>query len=421
MSSRNIGTAVVTSRRKESSGPYDSCCKTEFRSIHFSGRQLDTVEIACELVCVVTMRRSLTALSACLWACGDNAVSPPDAARDVSFEPAAHIPMPLVFPHTGTVLPSVQLVTVTFDGYADRDAVEQFGAAIVSSHWYVSAGAEYNVTAGAALPAVRLAQMPVSLTRQDIRAQIANLTAGTLTTNPAVPAAPPLYMVYIPANVEISDLAVHRSYHEVIRLGNGGQVPLAVVLDGGDTAATLVAAAHQLIDAATDPFTEPREGYYADPPVNDPWSLVLGEVADLCEAEDLVSDGGYALPRVYSNRAVSAGKSPCTPFVPDDTWSDVSAKPSQMPTVAAGSSTTYVLTGWSTREIPDWKLSLHAADRSDFTLIQMAPDLSSDTINNKAKVTLTLRVPPEATSGQTGGVYVLSGDKHPWAVGFVVQ
>jgi len=366
------------------------------------------------------MRRSLVALSACMWACGDNIASPPDAPRDVSFEPAAHIPMPRVFPHTGTVLPSVQLVTVTFEGYADRDAVERFGAAIVSSNWYVSAGAEYNVKAGTALPAVRLAQMPGPLTRRDIRAQIANLTTGAIMTNPAVPQPPPLYLVYIPPDIEITDLVVRRSYHEVIRLGNGDQVPLAVVLDGGDTATTLVAAAHQLIDAATDPFTQP-EGYYADPPVNDPWSLVLGEVADLCEAEDLVSDGGYLLPRVYSNRAVAAGKSPCTPFVPDDDWNDVSAKPSQMPAVAAGSSTTYVLTGWSTREIPDWKLSLHAADRSDFTLNQMSPDLSSDTINNKSKVTLTLRVPAEATSGQTGGVYVRSGDKHPWAVGFVVQ
>jgi hypothetical protein len=368
------------------------------------------------------MRRFLTGLSACLWACGDNAVSPPDAAPDPSFQPAAHIPMPLVFPHAGTVLPKVELVTVTFDGYADRDAVEQFGSKIVASSWYVSAGAEYGVKLGTALPPIRLVQMPTSLTRQDIRSQIANLTTGNLTANPAVPELQSLYLVYIPANVEIVDLPVRRSYHDVIRLGNGGRVPLAVVLDDGTTTAnTLVAAAHQLIDTATDPFDPPSDGFYADPPANDPWSLVLGEVADLCEGEDLVSDSGYMLPRVYSNRAVLAGKSPCTPFVPDDDWNDVSAKPSQMPTVVAGGTASYVLTGWSTREIPDWTLSLHAADRSDFTLIEMSPDLSSDTINNKSKVTLTLRVPPDATSGQTGGVYVLSGDKHPWAVGFVVQ
>ena len=367
------------------------------------------------------MRRSLVALSACMWACGDNIASPPDAPRDVSFEPAAHIPMPRVFPHTGTVLPSVQLVTVTFEGYADRDAVERFGAAIVSSNWYVSAGAEYNVKAGTALPAVRLAQMPGPLTRRDIRAQIANLTTGAIMTNPAVPQPPPLYLVYIPPDIEITDLAVRRSYHEVIRLGNGDQVPLAVVLDGGDTATTLVAAAHQLIDAATDPFTQP-EGYYADPPVNDPWSLVLGEVADLCDGEDPIIEGEFAMPRVYSNGAVSAGKSPCKPFVPDDSWNDVSPKPSQMPQVEPGDAVTFQLTGWSTREIPDWKLSTHVADRSDFTQREMSPQLSSDTINNKLQVTLTLHVPADAPSGATGGVFVLSGDHvHPWAIGFSVK
>ena len=376
------------------------------------------------------MWRFTTALSACLWACGDNTAPPPDAHVDPKpFEPAPHIPMPRVFPHAGTVLQSVRLVTLTFDGYAARANVEAFGDMVVGSRWYVSAGAEYNVGAGSQIQKVSLGPAPASLTRQDIRDRVASLADRNLIALPESPGAPEdglVYLLYVPPGVAYSDppgTPSTRSYHEVLKLGTGSKVPLAVVIDSGngDLEATTVAAAHQLINTATNPYEVPRDGYYADPPLNDPWSLVLGEVADLCEAEDLVSDGGYLLPRVYSNRAVAAGKSPCTPFVPDDDWNDVSAKPSQMPAVAAGSSTTYVLTGWSTREIPDWKLSLHAADRSDFTLNQMSPDLSSDTINNKSKVTLTLRVPAEATSGQTGGVYVRSGDKHPWAVGFVVQ
>jgi hypothetical protein len=398
----------------------------------FFSQVANSVEFACELVCVVTMRRLLTVLSTCLWACGDNSVGAKDAGTSDAWQPAAHIPLPQVFPHSGTVLSSVQMVTVTFDDYPAQADVVQFGQSIVTSSWYTSAGTEYSVHAGAQIGTVQLRRPPGNaMSRQDIRTQIANLATSDLTAVRAVPAVPPvpavaapepLYVVYVPADVAITDLDGRRSYHDVIKLGDGGRVPLAVVLDDGSgTAATLLAAAHQLIDTATDPFPPPRDGFYADPPASDPWSLALGEIADLCEGEDLVSDGGYALPRVYSNRAVTAGQSPCTPVVPNDTYNDVSATPPQMPTVAAGSSAVYVLTGWSTREIPDWSLSLHAADRSDFTLLQMSPDLSSDMINNKSKVTLTLRVPPDAISGQTGGVYVLSGDKHPWAVGFVVK
>ena len=48
--------------------------------------------------------------------------------------------------------------------------------------------------------------------------------------------------------------------------------------------------------------------------------------------------------------------------------------------------------------------------------------LSATTINNGKTVSLTLYVPANASSGQTGVVYVLSGHQlRPWAVGYIVQ
>jgi hypothetical protein len=377
------------------------------------------------------MWRFTMALSACLWACGDNTAVPPDGRADVKpFEPAPHIPMPRVFPHAGTVLESARLVTLTFDGYAARASVEAFGDMVVGSHWYVSAGAEYNVKAGSQIQKVSLGPAPASLTREDIRDRIASLADRGLITLPASPDAPEdglVYLLYVPPGVAYSDppgTPSARSYHEVLKLSTGSKVPLAVVIDDGkgDLRTTTVAAAHQLINTATDPYEVPRDGYYADPPMTDPWSLVLGEVADLCDGEQPITESGFAMPRVYSDSAVAAGKSPCMPFVPDDSWNDVSAKPQQMPDIEPGGSVTYTLTGWSTREIPDWQLSTHVVDRSDFTLAEMDPQLSDTTINNKSTVTLTLHVPEDARPGDTGGVFVLSGENvRPWAVGFLVQ
>jgi hypothetical protein len=222
------------------------------------------------------------------------------------------------------------------------------------------------------------------------------------------------------------DLAGIHGYHEILRVGPL-RIPIAVVLDdGSDLATTTVAAAHQLINAATNPYDPPTDGYYADPPMTDPWSLVLGEVADLCERETPIAmdeeHPRFAVPRVYSNHAAASGGSPCTPLGADDVWTDVSAEPSRIQMVPRGESVTFHLTGWSTQPVSDWTLRTLRADVSNLSEAEMDPELSSDTINNGRKVMLTLHAPQSATSGAVGGVYVLSGpSSHPWVVGFVVQ
>jgi hypothetical protein len=230
--------------------------------------------------------------------------------------------------------------------------------------------------------------------------------------------------------VAFDDPAGARSYHETgtIVHGIGGvnagvEFPIAVVLDDGSgLATTTTAAAHQLIDAATNPYAAPRDGYFTDAPMNDPWSLVVREVADLCDGENTVTDLGYVLPRVYSNRAAEANRAPCMPTGPDDTWMDVYAMPSQVQRIAPGESVVFELIGWSTRELPPWALRTHVTERSNLTEEEMAPVLSDDTINNRTEVTLTLHAPIDAFPGTIGGLYVLSGPNvRPWTVGFVVQ
>lgn len=370
------------------------------------------------------MRRLVTALSACLWACGDNQAGPSDLQPDAGFEPAPHAPLPTVKPHTGTVLSSMQLVTITYAGFDAAPDVVAFGDALVGSSWYRATGAEYRVSPATHLQQFVLGPPPATLDRDQIAQQIMDLITSGAVVAPGAVDNQLLYLLYVPHSVTLGgDLVGVRGYHEMRTLDSGVRFPIAVVLDdGGDLAAITTQAAHQVINAATDPYLPPHAGYYADPPMTDPWRLLRGEVADLCQGEDAVIEGGFTFPRVYSNTAAVISMTPCTPVQPGDSWSDVTAEPSQIQTIAAGGSVKFRLTGWSTSPLPDWKVRVRAADSSMLSQDEMRPELSSDMINNNVTVTLTLHAPFEAASRTTGGVEVLSGDnEHPWAVGFVVR
>jgi hypothetical protein len=350
-------------------------------------------------------------------ACGDNLPPLPDAtAAPQPFRTAPHVPMPAMSDHAKVVLAHVQLVTVTFEDDAARAQAEAFGDAVVRSAWYATVGEDYRLAPPDDKPAqrLRLGPAPPAVTRDDLAA--------------LVPARPSdddevLYLVYVPAAVQRApDLRGVRGYHDVVMRGERA-IPFAVVLedDAADPFALTANAGRQLINAVTSPFRDPRDGYYLDPLMTDPWSLVAGAPADLCAGEDPIVEGGIAYPRVYSSAFAERGF-PCKPGLVEEPWSDVTAKPARLANVRRGNSITFELTGWSTHESADWQLELRVAERSGLTLAEMRPVLGGDTINNGRVVTLTLQVPAEAEPGTAGGVMVLSGvARHPWAVGLVVQ
>lgn len=369
------------------------------------------------------MRRLFTVLSSCLWACGDNRPALPDAATaEGPFQTAPHAQLPFVFPHTGTVLSQVHLVGLAFTDYAAPFDLRAFGDQLVQSSWYQQIGAEFGISTGTA-ELIDIGASPSSLSRADIAARITGLIDADQIPRPTASDNQVLYLLYVPPAVVRGTGLGGRSYHEMHMLADGTRFPIAVVLDsGGDAMPTSLMAAHQLINAVTDPYGPPTDGYYADPPKTDPWSLVRGEIGDLCEGEDPVIENGFAYPRVYSNRAAMAGMPPCQPLQPDDAWSDVTAEPSQIQMIPANGSVKFRLTGWSTSEVPAWQIRLQAADVSQLSLDEMNPLLSSTSINNGTAVTLTLHAPREASQGTIGGVSILSGkNRRPWAVGFVVE
>jgi hypothetical protein len=358
------------------------------------------------------------------FGCGDNLLVEPDAGKAV-FETAPHTPMPQLVPHGGQVLANVKLVTLTYTNYADKANVEAFGDAVVASDWYKQVTAEYGVSEGTHDAKVVIGPAPAMLTDVQVEAQIKQLINTNMVPKPLATGNQFLYMIYIPPSVTLdASLQGFYGYHAAaITTAGNIKFPYAVIIDDGTGIDTTTAtAAHELVESATDPYDPPDDGYYVDPPLPDPWFLILGENADLCDGEDLIKSGTFAVQRIYSNAAAAAGKSPCIPFDPDDSWNDVSAEPATMPTIPAGGSATFTLTGWSTEEIDDWQIRTYDADFADLVEADITPQLSSDTINNGKTVTVTLHAPATATSGQLGGVYILSGDNvRPWAIGFIVQ
>jgi hypothetical protein len=75
---------------------------------------------------------------------------------------------------------------------------------------------------------------------------------------------------------------------------------------------------HELAEAATDPLFLTSPAYAAVDDAHAFWMELTGggEVGDLCE-QDLVTppDVGYAVQRIWSNAAASAGHDPCVPAV----------------------------------------------------------------------------------------------------------
>ncbi len=377
------------------------------------------------------MKRSLVAVTVILGmvGCGDNLAPATDAGSPdapAGFVTAPHTALPLLSPHHGVLLDHVQLVTITYDGYADRAGVEAFGDAIVASPWYATVGTEYGVGAGTHVAKVH-ATAPARL--QDytaVETEMQRLLTDHVVPTPPATGSQLFYILYIPPSLplgpELRDCCY--GYHQmIVDSGTGRRVPFAIIFDDGtglDT--TTTTASHELIEGTTDPYETPDDGWYVDPPLPDPWWLLFEENADLCSFEPMEREGAFAVQRNWSMVEAAAGRAPCVPHQGDDEWYDVSAQPATMPTVAKGSTVMFTLTGWSTKAVADWELRLYDGDYSELSMAQLQPALSATHINNGQTVTLTMHVPASAVSGKASGLYVLSGpSERPWAVGFIVQ
>jgi hypothetical protein len=145
-------------------------------------------------------------------------------------------------------------------------------------------------------------------------------------------------------------------------------------------------------------------------------------VGDLCSLPlQLYQEGGWFAQQIWSNaRARTGNENPCTPSDPAVPYFNVSPAPPTIQNVAAGRSTTLVLTGWSTMGVPSWSLNLAEDPSSTFT---PSTNLSAGALNNGQKATLTLGVPPGTPHQSYAILYVTStlpALYYTWPVAVVV-
>ncbi|MGH7298431.1 MAG: hypothetical protein ACRELB_26055, partial [Polyangiaceae bacterium] len=229
--------------------------------------------------------------------------------------PAPHYPIPQFTNNGGKVLAAPELVTVTFVGNPDRDALQTFDDTFAEgTPWWSAVSAGYGIGSVTGGVHVELPDTVSNTTLDDDSGAIANLiiqwvASGALPT----PNVNTVYVVFFPVSTTITfeggaSCQTFSGYHSEAEVPTEAGLilaPYAVLPNCPQTgtdqpiADTTFATSHEIIETATDP-------YYVSPAwagYNIAWfrqgrAPVVLEVADACERYAPVTDSsGYTLTR----------------------------------------------------------------------------------------------------------------------------
>jgi len=276
----------------------------------------------------------------------DDAGSPeggPSTPEAAAF-PAVAPSMPAIESAGGSVLSAPRIVPVFFPGET-RTAMlaDAIGKYVVSSEWR-AATSQYGVGATTAADAVQSTDaLPPSIATADLGTWLAAHLDGTHPdwgpTDEATLASS-IFVLYPPAGTTIYAPEEDPSDPMAVTLcgprpwdiegwhwqttpapGSGPAIVFALVgactYDGVTLADRMTSTTtHELAEAATDPLFYTSPAYASVDEAHAFWMELTGggEIGDLCE-RDLVTppDVGYAVQRIWSNAASSAGHDPCVP------------------------------------------------------------------------------------------------------------
>jgi hypothetical protein len=327
----------------------------------------------------------------------------------------------------GPILVNPNLVTVTFKGYPYEQQVQAFGDWVVGSQWFAAVGRDYGVGPSAVhLQKVVIADPPALILA---RADVAQLLASRILDG-TLPAPVPglLYAVYFPSHVTLTLEGSSTScldfggYHGEGATQQGVRFPFAAMPTcvgleaAGDLATVEVAASHEIIEVASDPFPDTGPAYAISDATN-PWHTEP-EIGDPCTTL-VLEDQGFTVQRIWSNSAAASGLQPCIPAPTGVPYFNTEAQ-GPIPLVAPGAASDFQLTGYATDSVPDWNL-----DASHTFGFDTGPQLGRTTLNDGFQTTLTLTVPSGTRSGSVGGVILLStapgADPGRWVVAVKAQ
>jgi hypothetical protein len=368
------------------------------------------------------------------------------------FSEAPHSPLPQLVFQGAPLLTVPQIVTVTFPGDPNADALEAFDDELVTSSYWTTVTAGFCDQSGACVAKgssgghVRLTTPPAATYSDSTTGGTSTLQAfiaDQITQGLFPPTTPnTLYVLYFPSSTFITlteqsgqtaaTCMQFIGYHNAIVDGTATPVPYAIVQGcpppqgSGLTPleALTFTASHEILEAVTDPVqTAKALGYYLDPNASAvvAWNLFAGgEAADLCVdatglRQDQTVQDGYTVQRIWSDANAANGLDPCVPVAAGDVYFNVAPKgASSLLVLNVGGTATFEADAFSTAPTPSWTLA--GVDRATSLHLLKAPLLSflfngqkTALVNNGDKVEVTVTL--DADPGQLGsavGVLVSS-------------
>lgn len=270
-----------------------------------------------------------------------------DNGAPSSVYPAPHPALPTVLSFGGPVLTAPHVVPVFFPGDEYQAQLETYLHQLATSDYWAKATGEYGVGPLSVGDSIVLANpAAASVSAADVDALAQSLGNGTAVVQgdagtSAAPDSNTIYALFYPTSTIISEAAGYDSckafggYHAdtTVTLGSGkvnftyALVPRCPTfyesegLTGVDEVTS--GLSHELVEAATDPFTETKAAYLAADDDHKVWGAVLAasEVGDMCSWEGpsvaLPTGVTFQTSRIWSNAAAKAGHDPCVPAPAD--------------------------------------------------------------------------------------------------------
>jgi hypothetical protein len=373
--------------------------------------------------------------------------------------PADHYPIPLMTDNGGSVLAAPEIVTVTFAGNADRDALRTFDDTFAEgTPWWAAVTNGYSIGAATGGQHYELPDTVSNTTLDDDNLDIFNLIVGWIGSG-ALPVPTPntIFMIYFPVATTItfegsSSCNGFAGYHsQVVVPIDGGAVTAtyAVIVNCPQTgtdqpmADTTFAASHEAIEAATDPHgASPAWGGYDLAWFRQGKTPVILEVADACENYAPVTDAsGNTLTRSWVNASAKVSSDPCQPEFPGEIFYDLAVPTTtQTPStpgypksdgyvvVPAGSTQTLDATFFSEAKLPnDAQISVGARSHGQTTLnptitTGVTASATPTAAHNGMHVTITITAASTAVNGDYNASALSTlktGDSHSWP--FIVR
>ena len=268
------------------------------------------------------------------WGSAGDSAPKMEAGRDVGADtshnsgvfPAVPFDPPTLKTYGGKVLTSPKIVSITFGNDPLADQIDQFITKIATSTYWAATTSEYGVGPLRASTNVRIATAPATSSDSKVQSFLVQNMGGSLGTfDPQA-----IYIIFYPATTAVGGGACESNlgYHYEIPNGSAGPIVYAVVpqcpmvIEGNGTLIDEVTdvAAHELVEAATDPFPNTDAAYAYVDDLHAAWQMALaGENGDLCvqakkDAGDRPADLGFFVQRSWSNVSAMANHNPCVPI-----------------------------------------------------------------------------------------------------------